>query len=338
HDRYVNDIQVIDRLCHKNITQFFIGYNFVLALTQHNCLYGWGTNNKGQLGIANRSEVDYVEPVAFDLKYIDNKVIYQISCEYYHTLILTSDGCVYGWGYNRYGQLGYGPDRDIQNGTIFRVNFNPNHEIKSIYCCHYSSFAITSEGQVFSWGRNSWYNLGHNSCQDIWEPQLIADMTGIKTICSGVVSEVSQYELMCEELHSLGSGAFGEVMTIYRNRPQTRQYISGEDCKERQWLTLGWRHCISVLLEVIPQEWELDNTWHRKSNCKPNIHRKQIFIAWHSPIELIIYSGNEIYDKFIKLDQIIDSMCVPIHSTRPECSQYFKAKYEELVKHQKAHN
>ncbi|CAG2169612.1 unnamed protein product [Oppiella nova] len=70
------------------------------------------------------------------------------------------------------------------------------------------------------------------------------------------------------------------------------------------WLTLGWRHCTPVLLEVIPQEWELVNTWHR-----------------NSPVELKIYSGYEIYDKFIKLDQILDSMCVPIHSTRLECSQ-----------------
>ncbi|CAG2176307.1 unnamed protein product, partial [Oppiella nova] len=117
------------------------------------------------------------------------------------------DDCVYGWGYNRYGQLGCGSDSDIQNGTIFLVNFNPNHEIKSIYCCAYSSFAITSEGQVYSWGRNDWYNLGHNSSDNIWKPQLIADMT--------VVSEVNTYKRLFEELHSLGSGAFGEMMTIY---------------------------------------------------------------------------------------------------------------------------
>ncbi|CAG2174579.1 unnamed protein product [Oppiella nova] len=126
HNLYINEIQVIDRLCHKNITQFFNGCDFVLALTQHNCLYGWGNNNKGH-----------------------------------------------------------------------------------IYCCVYSSFAITSEGQVFSWGRNAWYNLGHNSSDNIWKPQLIADMTG--------VFEVNQYKREYKELHSLGSGAFGEVLTIFGN-------------------------------------------------------------------------------------------------------------------------
>ena len=48
--------------------------------------------------------------------------------------------------------------------------------------------------------------------------------------------------------------------------------------------------------------------------------------------ELSIYSGYEIYNKFIKLDQIIDSMCVAIHSTRPECRQVLD-KYNEWSIH-----
>ncbi|CAG2169076.1 unnamed protein product [Oppiella nova] len=110
-------------------------------------------------------------------------------------MILTSDRCVYGWGFNRFGQLGCGPDSDIRKGVTFRVNFNPYHEIK--------------EGQVYSWGLNDWHNLGHNSSGNIWKPQLIADMT--------VVSEVNDYKRLYEELRSLGSGAFGEVLNNYGN-------------------------------------------------------------------------------------------------------------------------
>ncbi|CAG2175163.1 unnamed protein product [Oppiella nova] len=132
-------------------------------------------------------------------------------------MILTSDGYVYGWGDNLYGQLGCGPDRDMRKGDTFRVNFNPIYEIKSILCCFYSSFAITSEGQVFSWGRNAKNNLGHNSLRDIWEPQLISGLSDIKTICSGGdFSEVNDYNRLYEELHSLGSGSFGEVVVVKR--------------------------------------------------------------------------------------------------------------------------
>ncbi|CAG2176149.1 unnamed protein product [Oppiella nova] len=157
-------------------------------------------------------------------------------------MILTSDCCVYGWGDNRDGKLGCGPDSDIQNGTIFRVNFSPNHEIKSIYCYGYSSYAITSEGQVYSWGLNEWYNLGHNSSDNIWKPKPIEDMTGIKTICSNgrityflsndgfihfcgeyrntnneLVSEVNHYKRLYVEKDLLGSGGFGEVLTNFGN-------------------------------------------------------------------------------------------------------------------------
>src|ERR1700733_4198084 len=63
HNRYVREIQEIERLRHKNITQFFNGSDFVLALTQHNCLYGWGNNISGQLGIAPKStDALYVKP------------------------------------------------------------------------------------------------------------------------------------------------------------------------------------------------------------------------------------------------------------------------------------
>ncbi|CAG2175893.1 unnamed protein product [Oppiella nova] len=180
HDSYVREIQEIEGLRHKNITQFFNGADFVLALTQHNCLYGWGLNYWGQLGLElPNMDFPFIKPELINPENMENKSIYQISCGFQHTMILTSDRCVYGWGDNMHGQLGCGPDY---------------------------------EGQVFSWGKNDFYQLGHKSSDNIWKPQLIADMT--------VVSEVSEYKRLYVEKHSLGSGAFGEVKTIFRNLGQ----------------------------------------------------------------------------------------------------------------------
>jgi len=148
HNLYVNEIQVIDRLCHKNITQFFNGVDLVLGFTHDNCLYVWGKKDAGQFGMAHKIRSLIRRTGIFWSQIIDNKSINQISCGNSHTMVLTSDGCVYGWGHNMFGQLGCGPDRELRNRVTCRVNFNPNHEIKSIYCCDYSSFAITSKGQV----------------------------------------------------------------------------------------------------------------------------------------------------------------------------------------------
>ena len=50
HNNAVNEPQVIPELCHKNIKQFFIGYDFVLAFNCDNHVFSWGKNHCGQLG------------------------------------------------------------------------------------------------------------------------------------------------------------------------------------------------------------------------------------------------------------------------------------------------
>src|ERR1700759_4818279 len=49
HNSVVNEPQVIPELCHKNIKQFFIGWNFVLALNNVGQVFSWGNNAYGQL-------------------------------------------------------------------------------------------------------------------------------------------------------------------------------------------------------------------------------------------------------------------------------------------------
>ena len=39
---------------------------------------------------------DYLKPEK--VKSFDNKIIKQISCGKYHTIVLTNDGLLYGWG------------------------------------------------------------------------------------------------------------------------------------------------------------------------------------------------------------------------------------------------
>ncbi|CAG2106740.1 unnamed protein product [Medioppia subpectinata] len=79
----------------------------------------------------------------------------------------------------------------------------------SIYCSSYASFAITSNGHVFSWGRNHYYNLGH-----IITPNL-----------SRITQQLRKYPRRSafltyfDELGKLGSGTFGTVYKVkYKDR------------------------------------------------------------------------------------------------------------------------
>src|ERR1700733_41604 len=73
-------------------------------MTDSNRIYGWGFNDCRQL--ATKPVMDYLTPII--IKFPKNDTICQISCGYYHSLALTSDGDVYGWGYNTFGQIGTG--------------------------------------------------------------------------------------------------------------------------------------------------------------------------------------------------------------------------------------
>ena len=55
HDSIVHKPELIPELCDKNVKQFFIGFNFYLAIIEDNQLFGWGVNHLDQLGIGKTS-------------------------------------------------------------------------------------------------------------------------------------------------------------------------------------------------------------------------------------------------------------------------------------------
>ncbi|CAG2112699.1 unnamed protein product [Medioppia subpectinata] len=138
HNRAVNTPHIIPQLCQQNIQQFICGADFVLSINNKNSIHGWGRN-----GLAH--------------------------CGYCHSLVVTGDDCVYGWGYNRDGQLGCGEQNATKLITPMQIHFIDNeieYKIRGVYCYANSSFAVTTDGRVFGWGRND-CNLGHNISDNI---------------------------------------------------------------------------------------------------------------------------------------------------------------------------
>ena len=186
HQMVVKEPKIIEELCDKSVIQFYNGYAFALALTSDNKLYGWGRNDLGQLGLKIVNQTKVHKPVLIeDLNDINIK---QISCGSGHTLVLTSDGMVYGWGGNTYGQIGCGIELGENISVIVKLELLP--KIKSIHCSFCQSFALTDNGMVYSWGSNNWCDLGHELKQNecVFEPKLIINLHNIISICSSSVN------------------------------------------------------------------------------------------------------------------------------------------------------
>jgi alpha-tubulin suppressor-like RCC1 family protein len=139
-------------------------------------VYSWGYNNSGQLG---NGKEDTVTAPSHVLKgeypgttfLGDNPAnpVIGIASLYRHSLALTADGIVYGWGANNYGELGMNllGNRDTAtkvlkgeyNGTTF-LGDNPSNKIKVVSGGVNYSAVLAADGTVYSFGRNDYGQLG----------------------------------------------------------------------------------------------------------------------------------------------------------------------------------
>jgi alpha-tubulin suppressor-like RCC1 family protein len=81
------------------------GWGHSMALTECGHVYSWGRNECGQLGIGNTVDSNEPKFVAVIDENKSNVVIKKISCGSAHSLFLSSDGYIYAFGRNQFGEL-----------------------------------------------------------------------------------------------------------------------------------------------------------------------------------------------------------------------------------------
>ena len=169
HTNIVEECTEIKELSKHKIKEIFVAWDFVLALNEDNQIFGWGKNDLGQLGRGQNS-YDIMKPQKIDFQ--SNEKIIDISCGGCFTLVLLENGLIYGWGSNRYGQLALNKEKIVNEPRIIEINEN-QEKFKYIYCWDWSSFAITTNGLLFSWGNNAKGLLGQGGNEEICIPQTI---------------------------------------------------------------------------------------------------------------------------------------------------------------------
>ena len=181
HNSVVNEPQIIPELCHNNIQQFFIGGTFRLCLTNERRVYGWGRNYLGQLGRGITNEkTECLKPGLVAFPFFESVI--QLSCGTAHSLALTCEGKVFGWGSNILGQVGSGKETGPTITTPIEIKYFNDFTLKSINCIFDHSYALTTEGLVYRWGRNENSFLGFKS-EDLFVPQLIENIGNVIKIC-----------------------------------------------------------------------------------------------------------------------------------------------------------
>lgn len=142
------------------------------ALTAQQELFVWGLNNYGQLGTGDLCTY-----------YLPHRVVpswlkssggsdhsFAISSGLHHSVI-SSGGKVFVTGRKEYGRLGLGRECDDVATPVQLPNLQ---NIVSVACGSTCSFALSTDGNVYSWGMGTNLQLGTGRESDEWSPQLIS--------------------------------------------------------------------------------------------------------------------------------------------------------------------
>jgi alpha-tubulin suppressor-like RCC1 family protein len=129
----------------------------------------------GQLGIGLTSASDYMQQVPFS-----SPVSYAtIGIE--HALAI-SDGKLFAWGSNGYGQLGISPGVSTTNSPTL---VDDTQTWISCFAGAFHSFAVNSNGELFAWGKNHKGQLGLGHLEPVTSPTLVPISVAVKDIQMG---------------------------------------------------------------------------------------------------------------------------------------------------------
>ena len=137
-----------------------------------------------------------------------------------HTVTLKTNGTVWTYGNNEFGQLGTGNVRtyDEPQKVIFGQDENGDEvKIKQIAVGEYHSVALDTNGNVWTWGRNNYYQLGMNA---VAYSSIPVKVTGIPK-CTRIASANNSVMAVTEDnkLVAWGQNAYGELCNgTYTNK------------------------------------------------------------------------------------------------------------------------
>ena len=163
-------------LKNKKIMQTVNGNGYSLALSADGTVYAWGRNEYGQLGngvTATNSPIPVAVKTAGTP--MNGKTIMQVAAGATHSLALATDGTIYAWGKNEYGQLGNDSTINSPVPVAVKTTGTPmdGKKIIQIHAGYEHSLALASDGTVYAWGRNNFGQLGKNDATDAHIPAAV---------------------------------------------------------------------------------------------------------------------------------------------------------------------
>jgi len=150
-------IRVIGLPAGQTVTALTSSWEGSGALLSDGRYYDWGYNAAGQLG--DNTTTDSSRPVKVDLPAPVTRVFQGGSGKANgQTIAILSNGQIYDWGANSDGQLGNGTT--TSSDTPIPLKVPAGVTFTKVNSGGFATYAISSTGQLWAWGSNSFGQLG----------------------------------------------------------------------------------------------------------------------------------------------------------------------------------
>ncbi|WP_164905440.1 RCC1 domain-containing protein [Flavobacterium sufflavum] len=185
--------------------------SFNVAIKTDGTLWAWGDNSYGQLGDGTTTLKKTPIKIGTETNWET-----ATTGEGYYSIAIKTDGTLWAWGYNQYGQLGDG----TPTKTNIPIKIGTANNWKTIAGGRYFTTAIQADGTLWTWGNNEQGQLGDGTFINKMSPAKVDASTNWKAVSAGsnhIVAIKTDGTLWA--WGSNEQGQLGDGTIIYKNIP-----------------------------------------------------------------------------------------------------------------------
>jgi alpha-tubulin suppressor-like RCC1 family protein len=218
-----NTLTLMTGISGKTPIQVACRSNHTVVLMSDGSIYSCGYNIVGQLGTGNTTNTNTLTLMTG----ISGKTPIQVECGDSHTIVLMSDGSIYGCGNHHYGQLGTGNTTYGNTNTLRLINPISGKTPIQVACGTYHTTVLMSDGSIYGCGDNYDGELGTG---DTLNTNTLTLMTGIsgKTPIQVACGDVHTAVLMSDgSIYGCGYNHYGQLGTGDTSNTNTLTLMTG---------------------------------------------------------------------------------------------------------------
>jgi alpha-tubulin suppressor-like RCC1 family protein/subtilisin family serine protease len=153
------------------------GHYHSTAVGSDGKVWTWGNGEKGQLGDGYTNKVQKT-PIQAQLTGVATQVVAGL----HHTAALKTDGTVWAWGYNKFGQMGRGYTNEFEKLPVQVLGLS---NVDRIAAGDYFNLALKKDGTVWAWGYGGNGRLGNNAGTNAWKVVQVLNLSSVLDVAAG---------------------------------------------------------------------------------------------------------------------------------------------------------